>query len=102
MIWSLYSTDEVSPLLQKCGARQLDVKSPELPPELRAAKGRAFLIPVTWKGTFQVVLYLPVEFPDERPVVYVTAAETPKRVIPHINSDGQICTLPVGTVVNPF
>jgi hypothetical protein len=99
---SLYPIDEVSSLLQKLGALLLPPKAPELPQQLRTAQGRAYLIPVTWRNTSQAILFLPIEFPDERPLVYLPAPAIPKRVFPHINREGQICTLPIGTVVNPF
>jgi hypothetical protein len=98
----LYPTEEIAPLLQEWSARLLTNGDPQLPLELRTAPGRAYLVSVNWKGATQVVLYLPVEFPDERPVVYLKATDIPKSVVPHINRDGQICTLPIGTTVNPF
>ncbi len=99
---SLYPIDEVSTLLEKLGARSLQAKAPELPEQLRIAQGRAYLIPVTWRNASHAVLYLPPEFPDDRPLVYLPAAAMPKHVVPHINREGQVCTLPIGTVVNPF
>ncbi|HPV81482.1 MAG TPA: ThiF family adenylyltransferase [Nitrospira sp.] len=98
----LYPLDEVTSLLQQLSARRVAIGDPELPPELRTALGQAYLVPVKWNGVTEVILYLSVEFPDERPIVYFKATDLPKCVVPHVNRDGQICTLPIGAVVNPF
>ncbi len=102
MMERLYPTDEVAALIDVRGARLLKPGDPEIPKALGLTKGKAYLMPVNWKDTAQVVLHLPFEFPDECPTVYLAASAGPERVVPHINREGQICTLPVGTVVNPF
>ncbi len=98
----LYQTDDATHFLEQSGARLLPLDAAELPDPLRRRAGNHYLLPVGWKSVKEVIVHLPEEFPDAPPLVFLTAGNIPTHVIPHVNSDGQICTLPVGCIINPY
>jgi hypothetical protein len=98
----LYSTSAVDDFFRSQGARLLDATDSVQSDELRNAKGKRYLLKVSWDKIQAVIIYLPPFFPEKPPQVFLTKADIPKETVPHVNNEGQICTLPPNSVVNPF
>lgn len=97
----LYQCDEATRFLNENGARLLKPSDAELPVSLRNGAGNSYLFPVQWRCVKQVIVQLPAEFPDAPPLIFLTKNDLPAHVIPHVNGEGQICTLPIGCIINP-
>jgi hypothetical protein len=98
----LYETAGARQFLEQRRGHLLRPDAKELPDVLHQAQGSAYLVPVQWRGTANIIVHLPAAFPVSPPLVFLTANDIRPHVLPHVNSDGQICTLPVGCIINPY
>src|SRR5437016_1048064 len=80
--------------------RRLESTSPELPASLRAFAGISILLSAPWANGGLILWFRPL-FPMRPPQIYFAEGALPQRLIPHVDSEGQICTLPNGVAVNP-
>ena len=83
-------------------ARLLDDGAAAMPRSLRRRVGQAHLLPVGWKCSPEIVLFLRPAFPDVEPLVFLPGDAPSSRLIPHVNRSGQVCCLPPESAVNPF